>query len=285
MADDKKPKRLGAYAKLSATYYRDDAVLRAGEAAELLFARGLAFCAESPGNGYITDMQVTHVIGIGLRKRDDRVKALVREGLWEKVDGGYVVRSWLKWNRSAEQMSMDRKNDRERKARQAKVDAERNPDGNEPESDRNPEALTPDSLSETKTRTRTGQGQDIDTDRTVPTTSGAVAKRDTGIHDDHEGNLGQVVAAYVEGAKSAGLPTPSERLRGKVGKDARRLAANTPVSALIVAARSMGSRGWDDLDRELQRVGADAKKPATSTADARAMGGLELAHRLAGGTT
>lgn len=117
MADDKpKRKRLGPYAKLSATYYRDDAIMAAGEAAEVLFTRSLAFCAETPSNGFITDLQVA-LITIGLRKVEERIKTLLDYDIWQKVDDGYVVRQWLKWNPSAEEAGMVRKNDRERKAK------------------------------------------------------------------------------------------------------------------------------------------------------------------------
>ena len=116
--------------------------------------------------------------------------------------------------------------------------------------------------------------------RIVPTTSGALALADQ--PDMPEANLAKVVAAYVEGATNAGLPRPTERLRGKVGKDAKRLATkdHVPISALIVAARSMGSRGWDDLDRELQRVGANATVSKPSTSDQRSGDGLALAEQL-----
>lgn len=124
--------RLGAYAKLSATFYRDDAILRAGEAAETLYVRGLAFCAESVSDGFITELQVEHVIGVRLKALAQRVEALVREGLWEPVDGGYVVRGWLKWNKSAEDIGMTRKRDRERKS------SGRNPSGIHLESVRSP---------------------------------------------------------------------------------------------------------------------------------------------------
>lgn len=67
-------------------------------------------------------------------------------------------------------------------------------------------------------------------------------------------NASHVIAAYCDGAKSTGRSLPSERLRGKVGKDAKRLnAAGTPWPDLISAAKRMGSAGWDDLDRELQQ--------------------------------
>jgi hypothetical protein len=113
-----RPKSLGPYAPLSATYYRDDAVLEAGPDAEVLFTRGLAFCADSGSDGFITDRQVAQVLGIGLRGLPRRVQALIDVDLWQRVDGGYVVRAWLKWNKSAEEIGRARKNDRERKASQ-----------------------------------------------------------------------------------------------------------------------------------------------------------------------
>lgn len=118
MTDDDKPKRkrLGPYAKLSATYYRDDAVMAAGESAEVLFVRSLAFCSETPSNGFITERQVA-LIGVGLAKLPARITTLLREDIWTKVDHGYIVRSWLKWNVSAEDAGMVRKSDRERKAK------------------------------------------------------------------------------------------------------------------------------------------------------------------------
>jgi hypothetical protein len=113
-----RPKSLGAYAPLSATYYLDDALLEAGEKAEVLFTRGLAFSSSSDSDGFITDRQVSTVLGVGLTGVPARAKALVAVGLWERADGGYVIRSWLKWNRSAEDMGRSRKQDRDRKAAQ-----------------------------------------------------------------------------------------------------------------------------------------------------------------------
>lgn len=111
------PRRLGPYTPLSATYYRDDAVLEVGERAELLYVRGLAFCADSNSDGFITDRQLAAVVGIGLRDAAARARALVDVGLWERVDGGYQVRAWLKWNRSAAAIGRERARDRDRKTR------------------------------------------------------------------------------------------------------------------------------------------------------------------------
>jgi hypothetical protein len=127
----------GTYAPLSATYYRDDALLEAGEHAELLYVRGLAYCAENPSDGFISDRQLRSVIGVNLRGDiTKRAATLVELELWSKVTGGYVVRSWLKWNKSADEIGRYRKQDRERKARkdggQGDLyldDSERNPNG------------------------------------------------------------------------------------------------------------------------------------------------------------
>lgn len=108
-------KRVGAYAKLLANYASDDAIIEAGEAAELMFVRGLAFCATSDADGYITDAQVTRYVGAGMRDAPKRAARLADVGLWERVDGGYVVRSWTKIHDTAETKGRRRKADRERK--------------------------------------------------------------------------------------------------------------------------------------------------------------------------
>lgn len=113
-----RPKSLGAYAPLSASYYRDDAILEAGEAAELLYVRGLAFLSDAMSDGFISDRQVEHILGAGMRNVKARAARLVEVGLWQREDGGYMVRSWLKWNRSAEEIGRARRQDRDRKASQ-----------------------------------------------------------------------------------------------------------------------------------------------------------------------
>jgi hypothetical protein len=111
-----RPKTNGPYAKLSATYYLDDAILDAGPEAELLFARCLAFTAASSSDGFITERQMK-TVGIGLRNVPRRVESLLRVGILESADGGYLIRSWLRWNKSAEEIGRDLRQDRQRKRR------------------------------------------------------------------------------------------------------------------------------------------------------------------------
>lgn len=121
-------RRRGAYAPLAATYFTDDDVMEAGEEAELLYVRGLAFCAGNPASdGYITDKQVTRVVGAGMDELPMRIKSLVAVGLWERLPGGYAIRSWLKWNKSAEELGRFRARDRDRKS--AKTDMEEGAEG------------------------------------------------------------------------------------------------------------------------------------------------------------
>ena len=80
-------------APLSAHYYKDDAVADAGPMAELLYVRGLAFCADVLSDGYISDTQLTRFVGV----RDFHGPGSTPTGpckvdLWIRDDGGYRVR-------------------------------------------------------------------------------------------------------------------------------------------------------------------------------------------------
>lgn len=132
-----RPKSKGAYAPLAAHYFMDDAILEAGPDAELLFVRCLSFLAAVPSDGFLTDRQVSTIVGLGLRNVPKRLARLTEVGLLQAVDGGFVARSWTKWNKNSEEIGKMLARDRERKARkQAELDANsaRNPDGFRPDS-------------------------------------------------------------------------------------------------------------------------------------------------------
>jgi len=118
-------KRNGSYAPLSAHYYKDDRIALAGERAELLYLRGLAFCADVLQDGYISDIQVTRHVGVGLSGLSKRIEQLVRLGLWERVEdglfdnhhgAGYRVTAWHKWNLTKDEIREKQRKDSERKA-------------------------------------------------------------------------------------------------------------------------------------------------------------------------
>lgn len=95
-----KVRRNGSFAPLSAQAYKDDALMEAGEAAELLFYRGLSFGADVLRDGFMSESQLVRVVGHGMKDALKRADRLVTVGLWRREEGGYLVKSWLKWNRS-----------------------------------------------------------------------------------------------------------------------------------------------------------------------------------------
>lgn len=116
-------KRNGSYAPLSARYYQDDAVAVAGPMAELLYVRSLAFCASQLSDGFVSDVQLTKFVGIGIPTVKRHAQRLCDVGLWVRVEDdllgggqGYRVSAWLKHNLSRAEIEAKQRKDAERKA-------------------------------------------------------------------------------------------------------------------------------------------------------------------------
>jgi hypothetical protein len=109
-------RRNGSYAPLSAHYYKDDAIADAGPMAELLFIRGLAFCADVLSDGKISDTQLCRFVGVGIPAVKRHADALCKVGLWIREDAGYKVVSWAKWNLTKAEIQEKQKRDADRKA-------------------------------------------------------------------------------------------------------------------------------------------------------------------------
>ena len=76
-------RRNGSFAPLSARYYQDSAIAGLDERAELLYVRGLAFCADMLSDGFISDTQLVQFVGVKMRdapKRAERLGAAVTVG-------------------------------------------------------------------------------------------------------------------------------------------------------------------------------------------------------------
>ena len=91
------------YVKLDASYDDDEKIILAGEKAELLYVRGLCLAKRILSDGFISD---AHLPKFGLSGVAARAMRLCEVGLWERDDDarGYWIVSWLKHNRSAEQV-------------------------------------------------------------------------------------------------------------------------------------------------------------------------------------
>lgn len=105
------------YVRLYTQYDQDPAVLAAGEAAEILFLRGIAYAGRAETGGFIPDAQLPRLCPKGSRSRAAR---LVSEGLWMRLEGekGYRIRSWSKLQENHDALAQRRRSDRERKARE-----------------------------------------------------------------------------------------------------------------------------------------------------------------------
>ena len=113
----------GPYVPLDVHYARDEDIRRAGPDAELLFLRGLAYSKGHYKDGLIPDYDLP-VVAAGLPRIPARVDALVREGLWQPVDGGWEIRGWPRWNETSEQTADKKKRAAERQARKRERDRE-----------------------------------------------------------------------------------------------------------------------------------------------------------------
>ena len=121
-------KRPGIYAPLSAYYFDDTAIMEAGEDAELLYVRMLAYAArQMEYEGFISDRVITSRLGILSRESGNgmgtvpgtdagsRAGVLAELGLLSREPGGYRITGWLKWNKSAAEVGKERARDRVRK--------------------------------------------------------------------------------------------------------------------------------------------------------------------------
>lgn len=96
-------------------FYMDPALLRAGEAAEVLFCRALAHCGAVESAGVVDKTVLPMLVTARAQQRAD---ALVREGLWLDEGQHYRIRSWDKWQDQHDLAAEKRAAARERKRRE-----------------------------------------------------------------------------------------------------------------------------------------------------------------------
>lgn len=102
------------WVKLSTNYYLDPAIMRAGEAAEVLFTRALAYVGDHETDGFVPKEALPRLTPL---RGASRARSLVREGLWEVAPGGWRFVNWMKHQRTKDQMASTRENGRQRQAK------------------------------------------------------------------------------------------------------------------------------------------------------------------------
>jgi hypothetical protein len=106
-----------------------------------MFVRMLAYAGRTPNTeGYITRRVCLTRLGIDERPEvgpesapETRLERLQEVGLVEEREDGYQIVSWLRWNRSVEEMGNERAQDRARKASVTRESPETGPES-DPES-------------------------------------------------------------------------------------------------------------------------------------------------------
>ena len=174
----------GTYAPLSANYADDEAIMAAGEDAELLYIRMLAYAARTPlTEGWISDAVLTTRIGIlprmtgngaGIEPGTDagsRARKLCEVGLIASEGTGHRIVSWLRWNKSASEMRRESTRDRERKANPVTSDDDGTNTGNDAGTATGNDAGIPDAVAQAEqkqNRSNTEQNQTTDTAPAAP---------------------------------------------------------------------------------------------------------------------
>jgi hypothetical protein len=105
------------WCKLYARYPHDGAINAAGEQAELLFIRSMAYCAELDTKGFVPTYQLPR---FGLSNAKRRASSLVEQELWTVVDGGWLLTNWEKLQAEVTSIEKRRNADRLRKSAQRK---------------------------------------------------------------------------------------------------------------------------------------------------------------------
>lgn len=242
----------GNYVPLDVNYARDAAIRAAGEAAELLFVRGLAYCKSARSDGFIPEYDLP-VVAVGLRSVSKRVTALVSHGLWRPVDGGWVVRSWSRWNKPVAvetafvetQAQHGSKGNHERwHAARGRIDSDceyctnpnRLPDpGPDRVADRTPESPIREGKGSTEAKASGRKRRAPDPEPEDPTAQTVVA---TWIDQQHRRPAGQVIGQVAKHVKAllAEDFTAAQIAEGLAAMDAKQLHPSTLPSLVSSVA-------------------------------------------------
>lgn len=248
-------KHPGLYVPLDVNYARDRAIAAAGEEAELLYVRGLAYAKHTNSDGFIPDFDIDEVAK-RLRRVPQRLAALVREGLWIEADGGWLIRNWSRWNESSAELQAKRDRDAERQRKRRAKDTPQSPVG-----------VTADVQRDTAVSPAPNRTEEKQIE-TGPTSSVSVVLADT---DPTTRLLAEHVQAYTE--------PPPLSAQSKVKAQIMRLVAERVSEDRIRAGlsrmreRQLAASLLPQLVAEATPIGA-AHKP--STTDQRVAAGLAL---------
>jgi hypothetical protein len=124
-------RRPAPWVPLSVYYFDDAALMEAGEFAEVMFTRMMAYAGRHRGwNGrlprsvVLTRLGLVALEGAPESAPEVRLERLLESGLVSAQGTAICINGWLKWNESGEQTEAVREADRDRKTSATRADAQ-----------------------------------------------------------------------------------------------------------------------------------------------------------------
>jgi hypothetical protein len=232
------------WCKLSTSYYQDIAILRAGEAAEILFLRMIAYSGSQETSGCVPAEVIPMLTPLRSKARID---ALLASNLISKQGETYFIRSWNRHQESLDSESVRRRKDRDRK----RIEREK--------------AILSQDTSQDTARDHPGMKRDSSTrieveveveeekESSKAAYEGGLVTVLRGSATPPAGTAAEIVASFVKGAVALGFSTPGQRQRDRVGRDAMGLLRDgVDHSQLMRAAHDLGQTAYDDLGKQLR---------------------------------
>jgi hypothetical protein len=105
---------------------------------------GILHCSRYLTDGFVEDEYVAEVLPA--REREPALDALVQQGLWTVVDGGYAIHDYLEHNPTREKVLAQRAADAARKARGRQSESRGKSSGVQADSDRTPDGIQAESV-------------------------------------------------------------------------------------------------------------------------------------------
>lgn len=138
------------WCRLKTTYYLDPSLLRAGEAAEVLFLRCIAYSGNQESHGRVPLAALPLLCPV---KTQPRLDALLREGLLSREGDDVLIAGWEHHQAALDAEVLRRRKERDRKREARKTSAETSADspGTRAQTDRGTPARKEERREETPT--------------------------------------------------------------------------------------------------------------------------------------
>lgn len=240
-----------AWFRVDDAFHSHPKVMRAGTPAVGLWVRCGSYSSQ-----HLTDGVIPREVAASYGTRQ-QIAALVSAGLFVESDSGYVMPDYLDYNPSREEVLADQAAKHEAKSRAGRAGGIASGVARRKHTPKQTRSR-PEANREAEGKQNEAPTRPVPNPTPTGTTSGSLVPFRGGSENSAEA----VVAAFMASAAEAGLSPPGEKTRSKVGRTAlSMLRDGVDVRALVNAARSLATKPYDDLEREV-RILETASRPA-----------------------